>query len=106
MCIRDSHNANWKLAWNHAWKKYKLDVTLFGRYQSTRFYITDGDGKSYQLWRLNTRHNVLKKKKWNLDINVGIDNIFDYVDRTPSVSYTHLDVYKRQGLCYCQGFCG
>ena len=77
------HNANWKLAWNHAWKKYKLDVTLFGRYQSTRFYITDGDGKSYQLWRLNTRHNVLKKKKWNLDINVGIDNIFDYVDRTP-----------------------
>ena len=57
-------------------KKYKLDVTLFGRYQSTRFYITDGDGKSYQLWRLNTRHNVLKKKKWNLDINVGIDNIF------------------------------
>ena len=39
--------------------------------------------KSYQLWRLNTRHNVLKKKKWNLDINVGIDNIFDYVDRTP-----------------------
>ena len=77
------HNTNWKLAWNHAWKKYKLDVTLFGRYQSTRFYITDGDGKSYQLWRLNTRHNVLKKKKWNLDINVGIDNIFDYVDRTP-----------------------
>ena len=77
------HNTNWKLAWNHAWKKYKLDVTLFGRYQSTRFYITDGDGKSYQLWRLNTRHNVLKKKKSNLDINVGIDNIFDYVDRTP-----------------------
>ena len=26
---------------------------------------------------------IIEKEKWNLDINVGIDNIFDYVDRTP-----------------------
>lgn len=77
------HSANWKIAWDHDWKKYKLDVTLFGRYLSTRYYTTDGNGKGYQLWRLNTRHNLIRKKKWNLDVNVGIDNILDYVDRTP-----------------------
>ena len=77
------HNANWKVSWQHDWKKYQLDVSLFGRYQSTRFYITDGNGKGYQLWRLNTRHMLLKKKKWGVDLNVGIDNIFNYVDRTP-----------------------
>ena len=77
------HNANWKVSWDRAWRRYKLDVSLFGRYQSTRFYITDGNGKSYQLWRLNTRHNVLKRGKWNIDLNVGVDNIFNYIDRTP-----------------------
>ncbi|WP_195437158.1 TonB-dependent receptor plug domain-containing protein [Parabacteroides goldsteinii] len=77
------HNANWKIAWNRWWNKYHLDISLYGRYQSTRFYITDGDAKGYQLWRLNTSHQVLKNKKWNVVVNAGVDNIFNYVDRTP-----------------------
>lgn len=77
------HNANCKFAWNHKWRKYKLNISLFGRYQSTKFYITDGNGKAYQLWRLNTSHNILKTKHWDLTVNGGIDNIFNYVDRTP-----------------------
>ena len=77
------HNANWKLSWQHSWNKYKLDVSLFGRYQSKRYYITDGNGKEYRLWRLNTHHQLLKTAKWNINANIGIDNLLNYVDRTP-----------------------
>lgn len=77
------HNANWKAAWNHEWKAYKLDISLFGRYSSTRYYITDGNGKAYQLWRLNTSHRVWNTNKWNITLHAGIDNLFNYVDRTP-----------------------
>lgn len=77
------HNASFRATWEHAWRSYKLGVSLFGRYQSKRFYITDGDTDGYQLWRINTSHSFLQFKKWNVDMNTGIDNIFNYVDRTP-----------------------
>lgn len=77
------HHANWKASWSHNWKKYRLGIDLFGRYQSTRYYITDGNGKGYQLWRLNTRHTLLQHPRWTVDLYAGIDNLFDYVDRTP-----------------------
>jgi len=77
------HNANVKLAWSKGWQKYKLGLNINGRYQSKRFYTTDGDTKGYQLWRLNTSHSFLNTKEWKLDMNVGIDNIFNYIDRTP-----------------------
>lgn len=73
------HNATWKLAWS----KYPTGVFLSGRYQSKRFYSSDGNAKGYQIWRLNTSRAFLNKKKWKLDIHVGIDNLFDYIDRTP-----------------------
>ncbi len=73
------HAATWKLGWSHR----DVGASLFGRYQSTRYYITDGNGKPYQLWRLNVRSVVFKTSRWNVLANAGIDNIFDYVDRTP-----------------------
>lgn len=77
------HNANWKVAWHRDWKRYRLDVSLFGRYSSTRYYITDGNASPFQLWRLDTSHQLLRNDKWRLVAHVGIDNLFDYVDRTP-----------------------
>lgn len=77
------HNATFRGTWGHTWNRYRLGVSLFGRYQSKRYYITDGDAKGYQLWRINTVHSLLKMKKCKLDLNIGIDNLFDYVDRTP-----------------------
>lgn len=73
------HNANWKIAWT----RRDMTISLFGRYQSTRYYITDGNGKAYQLWRLNIKSPLLKMKGWDLGMNAGIDNLFNYVDRTP-----------------------
>lgn len=77
------HNANLKVSWFKSWKNYRLGVALNGRYQSKRFYATDGDTKPYQIWRLNTSHELLNTKRWKLDMNAGIDNLFNYIDRTP-----------------------
>lgn len=77
------HNLSIKLSWGHSWKKYKFGINLNGRYQSKRYYTSDGDAKGYQLWRLNNSHNLLNKKKIKLDVNVGVDNLLNYTDRTP-----------------------
>lgn len=77
------HNATLNATWQHVWKRYRLGLGIYGKYQSTRHYISDNDADGYNLWRLNTAHSLLKVKHWDLTMNAGIDNIFDYVDRTP-----------------------
>lgn len=77
------HNATFRSSWEHTWKRYKLGISIFGRYQSKRFYLTDGDAKAHQNWRINTSHSYLKLKNWKIDVNAGVDNIFNYVDKTP-----------------------
>ena len=78
-----SHNANLNVLWQHSWKLYRLGVGIYGRYQSTRRYINDNNADGLQTWRINTAHSLLKMKRWSLTMNAGIDNVFDYVDRTP-----------------------
>lgn len=77
------HNANIRISWFKPWQKYKLGLSLNGRYQSKRYYTKDGDTRGYQIWRVNTSHSFLDSKKIKLDINIGVDNIFNYVDRSP-----------------------
>ena len=74
------HKANVYATWNHDFSKlYRLGIGIYGRLSSKRYYQIDGDGKGYQLWRLSTTHQI--GKIWHID--AGVDNIFDYVDRTP-----------------------
>ena len=74
------HKANVYATWNHDFSKhYKLGLGIYGRLSSKRYYQIDGDGKGYQIWRLSTNHQI--GKIWRID--AGVDNIFDYVDRTP-----------------------
>lgn len=77
------HNTSVKASWTHSWNRYRLGVNLNGRYQSKRFYTSDGNAKGFQLWRINTSHSLLNKKRIKLDMNLGVDNIFNYIDRTP-----------------------
>ena len=78
-----SHNANLNILWQHSWKLYRLGIGIYGRYQSTRRYINDNNADGFQTWRINTAHSLLKMKRWSLTMNAGVDNVFDYVDRTP-----------------------
>ena len=74
------HKANVYATWNkEVTKGYQLGIGLYGRLSSKRYYQIDGDGDGYQLWRLSTTHQL--GKMWRIE--AGVDNIFDYVDRTP-----------------------
>ena len=77
------HRGTLSGVWNHRFTSlYKLAVGVYGRMQSKRYYQEDGDGKAYNLWKLNTSHNLTVGKFWKFNINAGIDNIFDYKETT------------------------
>ena len=78
------HRATVSAIWTHAWRRsnYRLGIGVYGRIQSKRYYQDDGNGKAYNLWRLNTRHQFKLGKRWNAEVNAGIDNIFNYYDTT------------------------
>ena len=77
------HKGSWFATWNHDFSSvYHMGVGLYGRMSSKRYYQINGDGKGYQIWRLSTNHEFPVSKKWLFRLEAGIDNIFDYVDRT------------------------
>ena len=62
---------------------YKLGVSLSTRGSSTRHYQNNGNGKGYQIWRINTTHDLGRSGKMlAYRLELGVDNIFNYVDRT------------------------
>jgi outer membrane receptor for ferrienterochelin and colicins len=78
------HKGSWYATWNHAFgKDYRLGLGLYGRMSSERYYQLDGNGKGYQIWRLTTSHEFGHSRTMTYRLEAGIDNIFDYVDRTP-----------------------
>ena len=77
------HKGSWFATWNHDFSSvYHMGIGLYGRMSSKRYYQINGDGKGYQIWRLSTNHEFPVSKKWLFRLEAGIDNIFDYVDRT------------------------
>ena len=77
------HKGSWFATWNHDFSSvYHMGVGLYGRMSSKRYYQINGDGKGYQIWRLSTNHEFPVSKKWLFHLEAGIDNIFNYVDRT------------------------
>lgn len=79
------HKWNAFVSWNHRFSPaYKLTAGLHTRGSSLRYYQNDGNGKAFQIWRLSTTHDLGKAKKdISYKLELGIDNIFNYVDRTP-----------------------
>lgn len=62
---------------------YRLGVNLSTRGSSTRYYQNNGNGKPYQIWRINTIHNLGRTDRHlSYKVEFGVDNIFNYVDRT------------------------
>lgn len=62
---------------------YRLGANLSTRGSSERMYENNGNGKAFQLWRLNTTHDFGREgKPLSYRMELGVDNIFNYVDRT------------------------
>lgn len=62
---------------------YNLGINLSTRGSSKRYYENDGNGKGFQIWRLNTTHDLGKSKTMSYRLEFGVDNIFNYIDTTP-----------------------
>ena len=74
---------------NKMFQTVSKGIGIYGRLSSKRYYQIDGDGKGYQLWRLTAhyRFNVTPplhpRKGLGVGLDFGVDNIFNYCDRTP-----------------------
>ena len=65
----------------HNWGNYGLNVNINGRLQSKTYYPDYEDAPGYGVWNLNTTHSFDGLKHLYLEPSIGIDNIFDKVDR-------------------------
>jgi outer membrane receptor for ferrienterochelin and colicins len=65
----------------HSWGNYGLSVNFNGRLQSKTYYPDYEDAPGYGIWNLNTTHSFDGLKHLYLEPSIGIDNIFDKVDR-------------------------
>ena len=103
------HKGSWYATWNHAFPSgYQLGAGLYGRMSSTRYYQIDGDGKGYQIWRFSTNHEFPVSHKLLLRMEAGVDNIFDYVDRTyhglhPGTTSPGRTIYGTLTIRFAQG---
>jgi outer membrane receptor for ferrienterochelin and colicins len=78
------HKGNLFATWEHRFvPTYQLGIGLYGRMSSKRYYQVDGDGKGFCLWRISTTHTLGNSRHINYKVEAGVDNIFNYVDRTP-----------------------
>ena len=69
--------ANYHKVWGH----YALNVNLNGRLQSKTYYTSYENAPGFGIWNLNTTHSLDLMKWAYLEPSIGIENIFDRVDR-------------------------
>ena len=99
------HKGNVFLTWQKTFNTQRsMGLGLYGRFSTKRYYQIDGDGKGYQIWRLSGNYEFSPKRSplfslfsplhsssrgnqrgasYLFRIEAGIDNIFNYCDRTP-----------------------
>ena len=76
------HTATIAANYHHTWGKYSLNVNLNGRLQSKTYYTGSYENApGFGLWNLNTAHSFDISKWALLEPSIGVDNLFDKVDR-------------------------
>ena len=76
------HAATVAANYHHVWGKYGLTVNLNGRLQSKTYYTGSyEDAPGFGLWNLNTTHSFDVVRWAYLEPSIGVDNLFDKVDR-------------------------
>ena len=67
--------------YSHTWSWYRLNVNLNGRVQSKTYYPGYEDAPGYGIWNINTSHTFDCVRHFTFEASLGVDNIFDHVDR-------------------------
>jgi outer membrane receptor for ferrienterochelin and colicins len=75
------HAATFSANYHHTWGKYRLNVNLNGKLQSKTYYPDYEDAPGFGVWNLHTTHTIDCAKWAILEPSIGIDNLFDKVDR-------------------------
>ena len=75
------HAATIAANYHHVWGRYGLNVNLNGRLQSKTYYPSYEDAPGFGVWNLHTTHSFDVARWAFLEPSIGIDNIFDKVDR-------------------------
>jgi outer membrane receptor for ferrienterochelin and colicins len=76
------HAATIAANYRHTWGRYTLNANVNGRLQSKTYYTgTYEDAPGFGLWNLNTTHAFDVTKWAYLEPSIGVDNIFNKVDR-------------------------
>ena len=76
------HAATITANYHHTWGKYGLNVNLNGRLQSKTYYTGNyEDAPGFGIWNLHTTHAFDVAKWAYLEPGIGVDNLFDKVDR-------------------------
>jgi len=75
------HAATIAANYHHTWGKYRLNVNINGKLQSKTYYPDYEDAPGFGLWNLHTTHTINCAKWVILEPCIGIDNLFDKVDR-------------------------
>jgi outer membrane receptor for ferrienterochelin and colicins len=76
------HAATIAANYYRSWGKYGLNVNLNGRLQSKTYYTGSyEDAPGFGLWNLNTTHSLDVAKWAYLEPSIGVDNIFNRIDR-------------------------
>ena len=76
------HTATITANYHHSWGRYGLNVNLNGRLQSKTYYTgTYENAPGYGVWNIQTTHSFDIVKWALLEPSLGVDNIFDRVDR-------------------------
>ena len=89
------HAATVAANYHHSWGRYGLTVNLNGRLQSKTYYTGSyEDAPGFGIWNLNTTHSFDVAKWAYIEPSIGVDNIFDKVDRRIDSSTRKFALYS------------
>ena len=75
------HAATIVADWHHSWGNYAINVNLNGKLQSKTYYTSHEDAPGFGLWNLNTIHTFNAVRWAVIEPSIGVENLFDRVDR-------------------------
>jgi len=82
--------------YHHSWGRYTLNINLNGKLQSQTYYNAYENAPGFGLWNLNTTHRFAVGRFLVLEPSIGVDNIFDRIDR-------RIDSAQRKYALYSPG---
>jgi outer membrane receptor for ferrienterochelin and colicins len=90
------HAATIAANYHHTWRHYGLHVNLNGKLQSKTYYTSYEDAPGFGVWNLNTVHTFQANKWLLLEPSIGMENIFNRIDR-------RIDSSNRKSALYSPG---